>query len=260
MLSLLIVLLSLQQQGLSQVLSGCVNKEHIVQGSGIVIDGRTVKPVEGATVSIPSKNIYTVTNEYGEFNLGLKEVNPVILSIKKPGYKPFSTVIDKQCLSQPMTVVIVKNSLNELVIDSKLHHLGDNKFSDRSANAGDFSTQAAGTYFIHEFYLDNIDTARSIALKIGSVIGIDTKIAQSLRQSNVRSSCSSPVKVYLNSQKIGEISFNGDNHVFPVPQNLLKANRYNIVKIETGVNLDSDRSVDYDDIEFMNLFLDISRN
>lgn len=254
---LLISSISLQKQAFSEVLSGSVNKEYVFNGTGIVIDRNTNLPVDGAVVSVPSKNMYTTTNNRGEFNLDLPTDNPVILSVKKDGYKAFSAVLGKPDLSRPMRIGLLERALNEIVINSELHHLGDNKFSERSANAGEFSGEAVGPYFIQEFYLDNVDLTKNIRLKIGSIIGIDTKIAQLIRQSNVRSSSSSPVEVFLNSRKIGEISVNGDNHALSVPPGLLKAYRYNIVKIHTGVNLDSDRDVDYDDIEFMNLFLDI---
>ncbi len=256
---ILFCLFVIHQQAFAEILSGSVNKEHVIQRTGVVIDGNSVRPVENAVVSVPSMNIKTHTNSYGEFHLHLPDGKPVIMSVKKAGYSPFSLVVERENSSEPLKIVVAKDTDSHIVIDSDLHHLGDNNFSERSANAMDFSANAAGPYFIREFYLGDINVSEQILLKVGSIIGIDTRIAQSLRQSGVRSSSSSPVKVYLNSQKIGEISFNGDNHVFPIPSNLLKSNRYNIVKIETGVNLDSEDSVDYDDIEFMNLFLDTKR-
>jgi len=253
---MLFCLLTIQQQASGHILSGSINKEHVVSGTGVVIDGLTVKPLGNAVVSVPSKNIFTRTNANGEFQLHLSGSEPVIMSVKKDGYCPFSLVVSSEDLSQPLKIVLLENSVNQLVIDSELRHLGDNNYSERSANAMDFSAYADGPYFIQEFYLENVDMTGEILLKIGSIIGIDTRIAQSLRQSGVRSSSSSPVKVYVNSQKVGEITFNGDNHAFSVPACLLKPNRYNIIKIETGVNLDAEDSIDYDDIEFMNVFLD----
>lgn len=254
---LLLAWLLFQQPAIPEILSGSVNQEHVIIGSGVIIDGKTGLPVAGALVSLPSENINTITNKNGTFQLHLPDGKPVILSVKKDGYKPFSLAVDKRNLSAPMRLAISEQSLHDIVIDSRLHHLGDDKFSERSANAGDFSAPANGPYFLKEFYIDNINPNNNTLLIIGSIIGIDTIAAQSFRQSNVRSASSSPVKVYLNSEKLGEISLNGDNHVFRIPNYLLRPNRYNIVKVETGVNQDSDRDVDYDDIEFMNLFLKI---
>ena len=254
---LLLAWFSFQQAASSEILSGSVNQEHVIIGSGVIVDGKTGLPVAGAIVSLPSENLNTMTNRNGAFQLHLPDGKPVILSVKKDGYTPFSLAVDKRNLSGPMKLAISEQSLHDIVIDSRLHHLGDDKFSERSANAGDFSAPANGPYFLKEFYIDNISPNNTALLVIGSIIGIDTRAAQSFRQSNVRSASSSPVIVSLNSEPLGEISLNGDNHVFRIPDYLLRPNRYNIVKVETGVNQDSDRDVDYDDIEFMNLFLKV---
>jgi len=178
------------------------------------------------------------------------------LSVKAKGYKPFSLIIDKDSEHKPLKIAITEKSQNELVIDDRLHHLGDNNFSSRSANAMDFSIYASGPFYFQEFYVDNIDLSKNILLKIGSIIGIDTKAAQMLRQSRVTTSSSSPVKVYFNSRQIGEISVNGNNHVFRIPSGLLRINSYNQLKIKTGLNLNSIDHRDYDDIEFMNIVLE----
>lgn len=240
----------------SKILSGCVNKEHIIQESGVVIDGKTGTPVAGALVSIPSAGTKAITNDYGIFKLDVPTKKPVILSVQADGYKPFSLVIKDENISDPLKIAIEEKTKNELVIDTRLHHLGDNKYSNRSANAFEFNAPAAGPYYFKEFFVDNTTSLNNIVLKIGSIIGIDTKIAQSLRQSGVHSSSSSPVKVFLNSQKIGEISFNGDNHLLQIPSGLLRVNSYNNIRIETGINLNAESRTDYDDIEFIHLLLE----
>lgn len=241
------------------ILSGTVCQDHLMKETGVVIDGKTGQPVSGALVEVPAQQKSTLTDDHGAFQLHMRKGIPAIMSVKKKGYRPYSLIVNESNPQKPLEIAIQERSSNEILIDAELRHLGDNKFSNNSANAGDFSASAIGATFLQEFYVDELDPTKDIALIIGSIIGIDTRAAQILNQSNVKTSASSPVKVYFNSQKIGEIIYNGDNHMFPVSPDLVRANRYNIVKIETGVNLNSDSNVDYDDIEFMNLFLDIQQ-
>ena len=254
LLIILSIFTLLKDKAFSVTLSAIVKEEHLIKESGIIIDNKTGKSIAGALISIPSKRINTVSDKFGMFQLDVPGKSPLILSVKANGYKPFSLIIDKQKLQNSLKIAIVEETKNEIIIDTELRHLGDNKFSASSANSGDFSISASGHYFFQEFYINNINFENNILLKIGSIIGIDTKTAQSLGQSDVMTSSSSPVKVFFNSQKIGEISFNGNNHIFRIPFELLRLNSYNHVKIETGINLASD--TDYDDIEFMNLFLE----
>lgn len=253
---LIILIVFLCPCAIAETLSGVVNEQRLMTGSGYVFDEKTGRAVPGATVSIPSENIITKTDRNGMFKIPIPKGKQLILSVNKEGFTPYSLAIDNNDSLNPMKIGISEKNRNKIVIDSELHHLGDNKFSERSANAGDFSVKADGSYFLQEFYVSDADISGNAVLTIGSTIGIDTKDAQESGQNDVRSAYSSPVKVYLNSVKIGEISLNGDNWGFQIPPGLLKINRYNIIKIETGVNLDTDRDTDYDDMEFMNLFLE----
>ncbi|HSA07546.1 MAG TPA: carboxypeptidase-like regulatory domain-containing protein [Candidatus Gastranaerophilales bacterium] len=246
-----------QEKLFAQVLSLSVNKEHILSESGIIIDQKTGKPIPDAKVSIPSKGIETVTDELGIFQLEMPKERPLILSVKADGYKPFSLIIEKTTDNNPFKIGLLEKTGNEIVIDTRLHHLGDNKFSKRSANASDFTTTAIGNVYFQDFYIDNLHFQENIVLKIGSIIGIDTRTAQSLRQSEVSTSASSPVEVFFNSHKIGEIDFNGNNHIIKIPSTLVQANLNNNIKIKTGINLSSSsRRKDYDDIEFIHLILE----
>jgi len=251
---LLILSLFINNRAASEFLSGTVNKGRVISESGTVLNKQTGKPIAGAKVSIPSANVETRTNQLGKFQLDMPDKKPLILSVKASGYKPFSLIIDESNSQKPMEIGIEQTD-NEVVIDTRLHHLGDNNFSERSANATDFSMPAAGPFYFQEFFLDNTQS-NNILLKIGSIIGIDTMTARELRQSRVLNSSSSPVKVFFNSHKVGEINFNGNNHIFRIPVSLLRTNSYNHVRIETGVNLNSGSRTDYDDIEFINLMLE----
>ncbi len=240
----------------AKILSGNVNKEDYLNSPHIVIDGLTGKPLSGAQISIPAENIRTYTNALGRFKLDAFLKKPAILSVKANGYKPFSLTIDKQKMKSPLIIVVTKQFPNEIIIDSEIHHLGDNKYSINSANAGDFSLRASSPYFFKEFYLDDINSnLNNFVIKIGSIIGIDTEAAKRLNQSKIITSSSSPVQIFLNSQKIGEININGDEHTLFLPRGLLRRNAYNTLRIETGINIKSNKSIDYDDIEFMNLLL-----
>ncbi len=244
------------EKSYSEVLSGVVNKEHVIKNGGIVVDQETGHPIKGATVSIPSKGIAVKTGNSGAFQLNMPDSTPMIISIEADGYKPFSLIIDEDNLHKPMKIAIAEQTTSELVIDTRLHHLGDDRFSSRSANSGDFSSNASGVSFFKEFFVKDSGRNNSVWLKIGSILGIDTIRAQSMRQSRVSTAFSSPVEVFFNSRKIGEIDYNGNNMAIRVPNELLRLNSYNHIKIETGVNLSSREKKDYDDIEFIHLVLE----
>ncbi|MCD7739997.1 MAG: hypothetical protein LUH11_01420, partial [Candidatus Gastranaerophilales bacterium] len=76
-------------------------------------------------------------------------------------------------------------------------------------------------------------------------------------QSNVLKAYSSPPELYFNGNKISEIKINGDNQKINIPRGLIKQNQKNNVTIKTGHNLYKTSSIDYDDIEFTNLILEV---
>ena len=90
-------------------------------------------------------------------------------------------------------------------------------------------------------------------LVIGSIIGVDTLMARSMRQNSIVNSFASPPEVYFNGKKIAEIQLNGDGQRIKLPNNLLRAGQMNEITIKTGHNLKQTAYIDYDDIEFMNL-------
>jgi NDP-sugar pyrophosphorylase family protein len=132
---------------------GGVEKEEYLKQNGlnIVVDKITGEPIRNAQVSIPSKGVFVRTNGDGYFSLDVDLQGPAILSVKADGYKPFSLTISKDSFDNPLIVGISKQSANELVIDSSLHHLGDDNFSSASANAGDFKLNSKGSYFSKAF-------------------------------------------------------------------------------------------------------------
>jgi len=241
----------------SRPLSGSVEEEkYIQQGqTSSVLDSITGEPVPNAIVSIPSKGIFTKTDKYGRFGLNTNLSGPDILSVNASGYKPFSVTINENSLKKPFVIIISKETGKELVIDSSLHHLGDNNFSEDSANANEFRLKSSGPFFVKDFFVNGKYSGKSASLKIGSVIGVDTHLAKRLNQNKIITSVSSPVQIFINSQKIGEIRINGDNQTIIFPSNILKFNSQNQIIVQTGKNL-STSYVDFDDMEFMNLILE----
>ena len=178
------------------------------------------------------------------------------MSVQKENYKPYSVTITDQTLSAPLIIGIEKSNANDLVVDSNMYHLGDNNFSDLSANAGDFRMQAIGPFYTKRFILKNLKFNKPVFLVIGSIIGIDTEMARSIGQNHISNAFSSPPEIFFNGNKISEIQINGDGQRIKIPHPLIKKNQVNEVTIRTGRNLMQTAYIDYDDIEFMNLFFE----
>jgi hypothetical protein len=239
----------------AKVLEGNVNKEDFIGSTYTVIDSATGRPVQNAKISAPSKGFFSKTNNSGAFKFNGSGDSPFILSVDADGYKPFSLTINQNNSGKPLVLSLEKLSGKEIVIDSQIRHLGDNKFSYKSANSSDFKLKARGSSFSKDFFVGNLNNNANPIIKIGSIIGLDTETAKESGQSKVSISSSTPAKIFLNSKKIAEIDLNGDEQEFYLPKNVLKQNSKNTIKIKTGVNKESEASVDYDDIEFMNLIL-----
>ena len=56
-------------------------------------------------------------------------------TVQKENYKPFSITLNEQAPSAPIVIGIEKSNANGLVLDSNMYHLGDNNYSELSANA-----------------------------------------------------------------------------------------------------------------------------
>ena len=221
-----------------------------------VYDAYTNYPISGAKVKIPSKNYETTTNDNGAFILGTTINSPTIMSVEKTGYKPFSMTLNSDKLS-PIVIGIEKTTPNDIVIETSIIHLGDNSFSENSANASEFSLGADGAFYTKEFKINSQKVLQGVMLSIGSIIGIDTQEAIKMGQSKVRTSYSSPPEIFCNGNKIAEIKINGDNQKIDIPKALLFGKDVFNITIKTGRNLTKTSSIDYDDIEFTNLLLEI---
>ena len=212
--------------------------------------------LEFAKITIPQKNIFTYSDANGNFELPQIKVNhPLILNVEKEGYRPFSiTINNNSSLQAPMKIEIAKSESFDIALDAEILHLGDNSFSKNSANASDFQTRSIGPSFSKDFIMTQSAKKAANYLVIGSIVGIDTKLAKQMGQNNIKSQAySSPTEVYFNGNKIGEIKINGDGQRIKIPNNLIKADSKNQITIKTGKNMVPVGHIDYDDIELMNL-------
>ena len=240
---------------LAATFEGGVSAEGVGNSSRI-IDKNTGLGVGGAKITLPKQRYTTQTDSNGFFELNTQLNGPSIMSVQKENYKPYSVTISDQTLSAPIIIGIEKSNANELILDSNMYHLGDNSFSDLSANAGEFRTESIGPFYTKRFTLKNLKLNKPVFLVIGSIIGIDSAMARSIGQNRITTAFSSPPEVFFNGNKISEIQINGDGQKIKIPPVLIRKNQVNEVTIKTGRNLMQTAYIDYDDIEFMNLFLE----
>ena len=225
------------------------------QESSRVIDSQTKRGVEFAKVTIPQKNFRAYTDANGNFELPRIQITqPTILNVEKEGYRPFSlTINNNSSLDNTMKIEIAKSEALDINIEDEILHLGDNSYSKNSANAADFRLKSIGPYYSKDFIM-NAETKHSTNyLIIGSIVGLDTKLAKTMGQNKIKTAYSSPATVFFNGNLIGELKINGDGQRIKIPQNLIKADSKNQITIKTGQNLMPGTTIDYDDIEIMNL-------
>lgn len=229
------------------------------QGSGTssrIVDRNTGVGIGGARIELPKQKYSTETDSEGYFELNTHIDGTTIMSVQKENYKPFSVTLNQKALSAPIVIGIEKTSADGMVLDSNMYHLGDNSFSELSANASEFRMESIGPFYTKRFLLKNVKFNKPIFLVIGSIIGIDTNLARSLGQNQINNAFSSPPEVYFNGNKISEIQINGDGQRIKIPPVLIRKNQVNEVTIKTGRNIMQTAYIDYDDIEFMNLFFE----
>lgn len=224
--------------------------------SSRVVDRNTGEGIGGAKIVLPKQNYSTQTDSNGFFELNTQVNGSTIMSVQKENYKPFSITLNEQALSAPIVIGIEKSNANGLVLDSNMYHLGDNNYSELSANAGEFRMTSIGPFYTKRFTLKNIKANKPLYLVIGSIIGIDTNLARSIGQNKISNAFASPPEVFFNGNLISEVQINGDGQKIKIPPALIRRNSVNEVTIKTGRNLMQTAYVDYDDIEFMNLFIE----
>lgn len=249
---LLMTIFVIYSPAFGEIFQGGVAKDGIL-GRNKIVDSATNAPVSGAKVFLPQENYQTITDSNGNFSIDADINGQSVMSIQKSGYKPFSMTLDKNSASHPIILGIEKATPKDITIDTNMFHLGDNSFSDLSANAREFQVKSIGPYYSKEFKFPLLTPGAKINLIIGSIIGIDTLLAKSLGQNKVVNAYASAPEVYFNGNKIADIQINGDGQKIKIPYNLVRQNQMNEITIKTGKNMSQMAYVDYDDIEFMNL-------
>ena len=246
---LMIMVIGLQAQ--SAIFQGGVSA---VGKGNQVIDRDTKAPIANARIVLPKQNYSTVTDSNGFFDIAINTTGTSIISVEKAGYKPYSMTINSNGQNSPLILEIEKKGAHNITIDTNMYHLGDNNYSEMSANAGEFRIRPTGPFYSTIFNLSDSSLTRPVYLVIGSIIGIDTAMARGIGQNKITNSYASPPEVYLNGNKIAEIKINGDGQKIKLPNNLLR--HKNELTIKTGVNLMQTAYIDYDDIEIMNLYIE----
>ena len=128
-------------------------------------------------------------------------------------------------------------------------------FSDNSANSTDFRLNAKGHYLSQTFKRPQAGANQDVIIRIGTIIGLDTKKAKQLGQNRITKVYSSPAEVFVNGHKVGILEVNGDNHSIVVNKSILKDT--NELVIKTGRNLFQTEYVDYDDMELANIRIEV---
>lgn len=219
-----------------------------------IVDSATNLPVQGAKVSLPKQNYKTYTNGNGAFTLpDISIKDDSILSVEKEGYRPFSLTINDKLAAKPIVVGIEKTKAHDVIISSEMFHLGDDNFSANSANSGEFKGKSIGPFYTKTFEIAANALSKTNYLVIGSIIGIDSLMARTMKQNSIVNSYATPPEVFFNGSKIADIQLNGDGQKIKIPNNLLRPGQKNELTIRTGRNVRQTAYIDYDDIEFMNL-------
>ena len=235
------------------VLQGGINTDDVIKHFHTVIDKVTGKPIPNARITVPSNNYVTYSDINGHFEIKSQIKGQSIISVEKQNYKPYSLTITDKMQRTPMVLAIETFNPFDINIETRLCHLGDNNYSEASANAGFFKTRAVGPVYSKDFFIGSNLKNKQYYLVIGSIVGIDTALAKGIGQNRITNSFASPPSVFLNGHKIAEIQINGDNQKIQLPSSLVKFNQKNNITIRAGKNLMQTAYVDYDDIEFMNL-------
>ena len=248
------ILLTSTNLAAATTFTGCVTKVG-QQESNQIIDAQTKQGVEFAKITIPQKKFRTYSDANGNFEIEHVQItNPTILNIEKEGYRPFSiTINNNESLNNPMKIEIAKSEATDISLDTQILHLGDDTFSKNSANASDFRLKSIGPYYSKDFIMTENAKRSTNYLVIGSIVGLDTKLAKSMGQNRIQYAYSSPAEIYFNGKLIGELKINGDGQRVKIPNQLILAEQANQITIKTGQNLMPSDHLDYDDIEIMNL-------
>ena len=238
----------------AQVITGQVHHDDMNYQNKI-IDTKSGVAIEGAKISIPDLNYSTYSNADGTFRLNADISDKTVMFVEKEGYKVFSLTVDNSVFNSPLKLGIEQASPFDFQITQGVVHLGDNMFSSNSANSKDFELSARGNFLSVTFAKPKYMQNQDVVVKIGTIIGLDTKKAKERGQNKISKVYASATEVYVNGHKIGTLELNGDNIEISIPKNILKIT--NELVIKTGRNLFQKDYVDYDDIELANVRIEV---
>ena len=244
-----VILLMFTQPLYADIVEGGISKNGAFNQ---IYDSNTNMPVQNAKISLPQKNYTTYTDSNGAFSIDTQINDSSVMSVEKQGYRPYSITINEKIAANPIIIGIEKTNAQDIIINSQMIHLGDDNFSDASANSSEFQIKSSGPYYSKTFQMTYDTLRKKNYLVIGTIIGVDTLMARTMKQNSIVNSFSSPPVIYFNGQKIAEIQLNGDGQRVRLPNNLIKTGQ-NEITIRTGKNMQRTDYIDYDDIEFMNL-------
>lgn len=250
----LISFLFLLTQAYAGVISGKINHDDI-NFQNKIIDSNTQQPLSGAKITIPDLYYTTYSDKDGCFKLNADVSNKTVMFVEKEGYKVFSLTVDNNVFNSPLKLGIEKTSPFDMQISQGVIHLGDNMFSDNSANSRDFRLSAQSHYYSQIFKKPQCNNKQDVVINIGTLIGLDTKKAKQVGQNKIAKVYSAPTEVYVNGHKIAKLELNGDNIQILIPKTILKDT--NELLIKAGKNLFQTNYTDYDDIELANLRIEV---
>lgn len=223
---------------------------------GTVMDATSGLPIPHAQVHVPQAGLQTMADAQGRFTLPALARDPMIVNVTKAGYAPESRTLQAHAsFSEPFKIYL-RDARRVLILDNQIRHLGDNSYSPHSAGVGQFRRRSEGVALAYRFSLNTEDLSRDPILQIGSIIGLDTRMAQALRQNNIPYA-SSPMIIRLNGEEIAALHINGDGQRVPLPAHKLRPRGENVLVIETGYHTPGGTRIDYDDFEYMNLQLEL---
>ena len=220
-----------------------------------IVDSKTNKPLSNVKITIPEFDYVTYSDENGSFKLNIDVVDKAVMFLEKDGYKVFSLTVDNNVFKSPLKLGIEEVSPFDMQISQGVIHLGDNMYSDNSANSSEFRLSANGHYLSKVFERPQFNNTQEVIIKIGTIIGLDTKKAKQNGQNRIVKVYSAPSEVFVNGNKIAILELNGDNVEILIPKSILKET--NELIIISGKNLFQTAYTDYDDIEIANLRIEV---
>ena len=107
---ILINLLLLQSSAFAKALIGEISKQDYKTNRPQVIDSMTKAPINDAVVTIPTESQVDFTDENGFFKITPSSNKPVILSIQKEGYRPYSLTLQDGTLKGGLVFELKKST------------------------------------------------------------------------------------------------------------------------------------------------------